>query len=120
MTYTLSIDQISDFYADLDLSEGDVFGVDDLQRLYNRASGSYEGAVALAWRQLLASASKLSDYKAAQSGESLSQVYNHVKEMLELWEGYAASGGYSFDVGTIGLNIDATEDNASEWDGSSD
>lgn len=120
MTYTLTTPEIADFYADLDLSEGDVFGVDDLQRLYNRANGSYEGAVALAWRQILASASKLADYKAAQSGESLSQVYNHVKDMLQLWEGYAASGGYSFEVGTIGMNTDATADNQSEWDGSSD
>lgn len=120
MTYTLSIDQIADFYADLDLAEGDVFGVDELQRLYNRANGSYEGAVALAWRQILASASKLSDYKAAQSGESLSQVYRHVKEMLSLWEGYASPSGCAFDTGTIGLNIDATDDNASEWDGSSE
>jgi len=117
MTYTLDSDQLTDFRADLDIDDGAVFTDPELNRLYNRAEGSYEGAVALAWRQILASASKMNDYKAAQSSESLSQIFAHVKDMVAYWEGLSGGGGFTIEGGLISLNTDATAENSSEWDG---
>lgn len=119
-TYTLTLAQLYDFRADLDIADGQVFTDTELHRLYTRAEGSYEYAVALAWRQILASASKMTDYKAAQSSESLSQLFTHVKSMVEYWQGLAGTGGYDIEGGLVSLNTDATLDNQSEWDGTQD
>jgi hypothetical protein len=124
MTYTLDPDQLADFRADLDIAADEVFIDDELQRMYNRSEGSYAGAVYYAWRQLLASASKMNDYKAAQSSESLTQLFTHVKEMMNLayddWNGETGGVGYSIEGGLISLNTDASRDNMSEWDGTQD
>ncbi len=119
-TYTLTLEELYDFRADLDIEVGQVFTDTELNRLYTRAEGNYAYAVALAWRQIRASASKLADYKAAQSSESLSQIYAHIKDMMEYWTAEAGLGGYTLEGGLISLNTDATTDNQSEWDGSPD
>lgn len=119
-TYTLTNDQLGDFRADLDIADAQVFTNTELNRLYTRAEGSYEYAVALAWRQILASSSKMTDYKAAQSSESLSQIFTHVKNMVEYWDGISGTSGYTLEGGLISLNTDATLDNAAEWDGTQD
>lgn len=121
MTYTLTTQELLDMRADLDIPAAMVFDDTELQRLYNRAGGVYEGAVALAWRQIWASSVKMHDYKAAQSSESLGQVSAKVKEMMDYWmaewDAAAGGGGYDIETGVIGSNIDATEDNRTEWDG---
>lgn len=119
-TYTLSNDQLNDFRADLDIPADKVFTNTELNRLYNRAEGNYEYAVALGWRQMLADAAKKTDYKAAQSGETLSQMFDHIKYMIEYWTGLSGLGGFTLEGGLISLNTDATEDNREEWDGSFD
>jgi hypothetical protein len=119
-TYTLSQDQLNDLRGDMDIDVGAVFTDAELNRLYNRAEGNYEYTVALAWRQVLASASKMTDYKAAQSSESLSQLYTHIKAMVEYWTGLSGLGGFALEGGLISLNTDATTDNQSEWDGTQD
>lgn len=115
----LSAEQLADIRFDMDLpSDPDVFTNAQLQRLFTRAGEDYATTVAYAWRALLASASKMADYKAAQSGESLSQLYTHVKDMLKSAEKTAGISTSVAVVNLIGLNIDATADNQSEWDGS--
>lgn len=81
----LSADQLTDFRADVG-DDGTTFTDDELNRLYTRASSDYTEAVILAFRQLLANANKLHDYRIAQSSESLSQVRKNIKDSLEYWE----------------------------------
>jgi hypothetical protein len=116
-TYTLTTQQLDDFRADMDLPSDGVFTDTELQRLYNRAEGNYEYAVALAWRQLRANATKYADYKAGQSGESLSQIYAHISAQMDYWLAEAGFGGVALEGGLISLNTDATRDNQSQWDG---
>lgn len=115
MTYSLTTDQLSDFRADLDIDVDEVFTDVELNRLYTRVEGDYSKAVALAWGQIAASASKLNDYKAAQSSETLSQIFEHVKYMKREAEANAGMGGAVIAVGNFGLNIDASETNEDEW-----
>lgn len=120
MTYTLTLDQIKDFRVDLDLPAVGVFTDAELNRFYNRASGDYDKAKVYALRVLLMSSAKLHDYTAGQSSERLGQVYDHLKDMLKTFEATAGMGGASMSVGNIGLNIDSTSDNETEWDGVND
>lgn len=41
----------------------------------------------IALRRLLASSAKLTDYRQNQSSESLSDVFDHLKQLLAYWEG---------------------------------
>ncbi len=85
---TLDADQLTDLRADIG-DDGTVFSDAELHRLYTRAGSDYDKAVVLAFRQILANATKLHDYRIAQSGESLSQVYRNVKDLLVHWESIA-------------------------------
>lgn len=82
---TLDSDQLTDIRADIG-DDGTVFSDAELHRLYTRTSSDYNKAVVLALRQLLMNAAKLHDYRIAQSSESRSQVFKHLKMMLEYWE----------------------------------
>lgn len=117
MTYALTSDQLSDFRMDLDIAVGSVFTDPQLNRFFNRANGDYDSATVYAWRALLASASKMHDYTAAQSGESLGQVFDHVQKALAMAEKRAGMVGVKITASSIGMNIDATTDNQDEWDG---
>lgn len=81
----LTSDQLADFRLDIG-DDGTVFTDEELNRLYERASDDYESAVVLALRQLMAQSSKLRDYKIAQSSESNSQIFDHIKTLLEYHE----------------------------------
>lgn len=82
----LSADQITDFRRDLGIGvDGTVFTDDELNRLYDRAGSGYSKAVYLAFRQLLADAAKLNDYQLGSSSETKSQVFKHVKGLMEIW-----------------------------------
>lgn len=120
MPYTLSPAQLTDLRGDLDIPLTGVFTDAELNRYYDRASGDYDTAKVYVLRALLASAAKLHDYKAAQSGESLNQVFDHLKYMLREAQADAGMGGAVMAVGNFGLNIDATETNAAEWGGEYD
>ena len=120
MTFTLTNDQVEDAYIDLGLSLNTVFSSSELNRFFNRASGDYDKMLVYAVRSLRADSSKLHDYSAAQSGESLSQVFKNLGELLKEFEARAGFGGVKMTTGTIMLNIDATLDNESEWDGTSE
>lgn len=119
MTYTMDATQLADFRLDLDLPAAPgVFTDAQLQRFYDRALGDYNKSTVYALRALLMSSAKLHDYTAAQSSESLGQVFKNLEIALKLAEKRAGLGGARITASTIGLNIDATEDNQSEWDGS--
>lgn len=121
MTFTMDSNQLADFRQDLDLpASPGVFTDAQLQRFYDRMGGDYDKATVLAWRALLASATKLHDYTAAQSSESMHQVRDGIVIALGLAEKRAGLLGAKISASTIGLNIDSTTDNQSEWDGTED
>jgi len=83
----LTATQRADFQGDLGIgSDEAVFTNDELDRLYARASSDYNGAVYLAWRQLMADAAKFNDYTAGQTQERKSQIYDHIKDMVSFWK----------------------------------
>lgn len=110
--------QLLDMRGDLDIPLGSVFTDTELNRYFDRANGSYDVTKVYVIKALMMSAAKLTDYKAGQSSESLSQVVTNLKIVLSDAESVAGLAGAITAVGNFGLNIDATEDNASEWDGS--
>lgn len=77
----------SDLQLDLGIgTDESVFTDDQLSRLYTRASGDYDATMVLALRRLTQNATKLHDYAVATASESVSQVYDHLKERLEYYE----------------------------------
>jgi hypothetical protein len=73
--------------ADLGISSDEaVFTNAELDRLYARADSNYNSAVYLAWRQLAANASKFNDYTAGETQEKKSQIYDHIKDMVDFWK----------------------------------
>jgi hypothetical protein len=87
---TLTADQTTDMLGDLAAGAiGDVFDQNELQRLYDRAGGSYELAVYYGWRQIYAESTKWVDYQVAQTKVSRSQAAAGIKDMLELWQSEA-------------------------------
>jgi xylose isomerase len=86
----LTAQQLSDLRTDLGDSNT-AFGDSELQRNWDRMVNAasdlqrHNATLALSWRQLLASASKLHDYTAGATGEKLKQVRDNIKDMYELY-----------------------------------
>ena len=99
----LTAAQRADMQADLGIcSDEAVFTDEELDRLYARADSDYNGAVYLAWRQLMADAAKFNDYTAGQTSERKSQVYDHIKDMVAFWKGESTTGTNQMRI--LGLN----------------
>lgn len=64
---------------------------DQLDDLYAAADSDKDRTVLLVLYTLLADASKLYDYRLAQSTESKSQVFKHLKDTITVWEKKAES-----------------------------
>lgn len=83
----LTTDQKTDMQADLAIGAAqDVFTDVELERLFARASNDYNLGVYLAWRQLMADAAKFHDYTIANASVKRSQLFDHVKRMVDFWE----------------------------------
>ena len=80
---SLSVEQVEDFRIDIG-DENHAFGDGELNRFYSRANGNYDKAVVLAIEALLASAAKLNDYTANASSEDEGQIFQNLKELLEI------------------------------------
>jgi hypothetical protein len=73
--------------GDLGISADEsVFTNAELDRLYARTDSDYNSAVYLAWRQLMADAAKFNDYTAGETQEKKSQIYDHIKDMVDFWK----------------------------------
>jgi len=82
----LTTDQLADFQADLGVDDSEAVFTDvELNRLFDRAESDYNTAVFLAWRQLLAAATKYIDYRVAQTEEKRAQVFAHIQKMVVFW-----------------------------------
>ncbi len=99
--------QISDFREDIgDVGSPPIFDDTAINRIYDRAMAAYSDTATyeaemrvLGIRQLLADAAKRVSYKQNQSSENMSDVFKHLKQLLELWQAIrddaasASSGG---------------------------
>jgi len=90
---TITAQQILDIRDDFpDPDDGSpVFGDSDITRYWERTDDAqddtqhHEAALALMYRNLLGNAAKLRDYSAGATGEKLSQVFDHVRKMYDLY-----------------------------------
>lgn len=99
---TLTADQLGDIQADLGISnDGTVFTDAELQRNYTRASGNYDKAVVISFRQLLAQANKLHTYSVASASENLKEVRDNLRDSLTYWEERVL--GQSQQIKIVGL-----------------
>ncbi len=113
MAYTLTADQITDMQGDLGITNDQtVFTDAELQRFYVRAEGSYPKAMVFALRQLLANKAKLRDYGTGLSYEKESQVYDHVKGLLSVWqaEDDSEDAGGGNQVKVVGVRLQPRRD----------
>ncbi|MCZ2077903.1 MAG: hypothetical protein LC130_23230 [Bryobacterales bacterium] len=104
----LTSQQLADLQGDLGIGNDQaVFTDGDLNRLYVRAGNDHDKTIVLALRQMLADASKLHDYSAGSTSESLSQVRANLEKLLTRWENIAGMGsGGRLRSGKIALGID--------------
>jgi len=88
---TLTTQQKADLRNDLGDSNS-AFTDAELQRNWDRTNGAasdlqhHNATLALSYRQLLASATKLHDYTAGATQEKLSQVRKNLEDMYKLFE----------------------------------
>lgn len=86
----LTNEQILDMLDDLAAGNlGDVFGQEELQRFFDRAGGDYNTAIYYGWRSVLGNSALWVDYRVAQTQVSRGQAWDHIRAMLELWQGLA-------------------------------
>lgn len=98
---SLTSDQLVDMQGDLGISTDQaVFTDAELNRLFDRAGGSYNLAVSLGVRQLLISAAKFNDYTLGQTQERKSQVFANLKDLYDMWRSAADEGQQIRIVGT--------------------
>jgi len=103
----LTAAQLTDLQRDIGIgSDEAVFTDDELNRLFARTSSDYAMAVMYALRQLLVNAARFNNYiRYTSSGqatrEDKSQIFDHLKEMYELWAAEAGGGAAPLVSGTI-------------------
>jgi hypothetical protein len=73
-------------------SDGDVFTDDQLNILYTLAGSDVTETILMVLRAIAADTAKLTDYRIAQSAESLSQAHKHIKDLMDYWEEQAQTG----------------------------
>lgn len=80
------------FWADTGTNEN-VFDPEEVDDIFVEAGEGYDDTAALTAatrvigiRRLLANAAKLTTYRANQSSENLSDVFEHLKELLGFWQ----------------------------------
>jgi hypothetical protein len=122
---TLTSDELTDLRGDIG-DTGDVQAFTDaaLQRLYVRA-GSYAGAKALAFKQLLSNAAKFVRYTAGETTEAREQIFTHLKTLAAMADQEAGTGYSSIETGAADLLIDQDTsttlssriDDDTEWEG---
>ena len=115
---TLTAEQIADFRMLVgDECTPDYLSDPQIDALYVKAAGKGLGedetealTVVYMIRRLLGKASAKVDVGSDIQRESRSQWFDHLKDLLEMYEKRAGLGGVKPVLGAIGLGIDATED----------
>lgn len=86
-----------------DVEADDIF--DEAGESYTDAAAMTAATRVIAIRRLLASASKLVSYRQNNSQESASDVFKHLRELLDLWQGElddAVAAGSAVGVARFG------------------
>lgn len=104
-----SSQQINDFRSDIgDNGTTPIFDDPAIQRLYDRATAAYSDQATyeaemrvLAIRQMLGDAAKLWNYKQNQSTDNMSDVFNHLKDLLKVWQDIRDSAAASTRGGGV-------------------
>jgi hypothetical protein len=110
MTYTLTVDQLTDLQADLGITTDQLVFTDAaLNRLYTRAAGDYDATVVYALRQLRQQAAKGIQYTIGQTSFSRQQWFDHLTVLLKEAEARAGMGGGTLSAGVIDLEIDSED-----------
>lgn len=100
---SLTPEQLADLRADLgDTGASPAFSDLELERLYGRAGESYAKTMVMALNQLLASASKLTDYTQNQTQEKASQVFAHLMKLRDIWQAEANGSSTGMKVVRVG------------------
>lgn len=93
MPLTLTTELLTDLQFDLGIDNTEtVFTDDELNRLYNRASGVYYKTEVLAFRALLADAAKWTNYTEGQTSEDRSDRFKQVQAFLTYLETVVLQG----------------------------
>lgn len=94
--------------ADID-ADSTTFPDDEVDDIFEEAQESYSDSAAytaytrvIALRRLLASAAKRTSYVQNQSSENLSDVFKHLKQLLDLWQG-ELGGAVGGTIGAVKL-----------------
>ena len=99
----LTADQLADMQGDLGITADQaVFTDAELNRLFARTDSDYNGAVYLAYRQLLADATKLFNYTVGQTKIEREKVFDHVKAMVDFWKAESRTNANQLMI--LGLN----------------
>ena len=91
---SLSATQISDFRLDI-ADTNSAFSDAEIQRLYTRA-GTYEGAVVLAFEQLIAAGvagDRFIKYTANETSEDRQAAFDHLYQLKEMWKAKVDGAG---------------------------
>ena len=75
-----------------------VYTNDELDEFYTDAGADKAETVLLVLYALLADASKLYDYRLAQSSESQSQVFKHLQQLVGTWEKKTGSAAQQVQI----------------------
>lgn len=99
----LTADQLTDLRGFLGIGpDPAVFTDAQLQRLFVLSSENFNGAVYLAWLQILGGAVNWIDYQVAQSHVDREAAWQHVRAMVALWG--AAPGVAPNQMRIVGMN----------------
>jgi len=99
----LTAEQLADLQGDLGITNDQaVFTDAELNRLFARTDSDYNGAVYLAYRQLLGDAAKFFNYTVGQTRIEREAVFDHLQKMVEFWK--AESRTNANQVAIVGLN----------------
>ncbi len=82
---------------------------------YDQAEGDYNLAVLYTLRQWWARSAKFHNITVNGDSVNKNQIFLNIEKLLKYWEKVAGAEGGTLSVGTIGLHIDATEDDITEW-----
>lgn len=79
------------------------FSDDDLNALNTDAGGNFYLTIAYGYRVLMAGGARFDDYVAGQSQEKKSQIFDHLKDMEEMYIAWSYAAGQVQIVGLVGV-----------------
>lgn len=101
---------LRDITGNTDSDQPDQLTQSQLNAEYTRAGGDLEVTVVYVLRRLLGLARKWTDHSGETRSESRSQRWEHLKELLEIWERKTGLAGGRLSIGMMNLGLDEVEE----------